>query len=153
VNHDQKKTKIVLSIGVVVAAVLCIPLAALVLDMVPPKVSVTCTTDSDGRLDIHVRRNFRISGLGFVVRLEGQEDPLWAVDLSKKKAWSIPYGQRPMGVRQTYPPMPEQPKEIPPGAVFHIDVDYTFDHWMMPSGGRQSHTFRMSEAGVPEPVD
>jgi len=145
--------KIVLSIGVVVAAVLCIPLVYLLLSLVPPKVSVTCTTDSDGRLIIDVRKNFRISGLGFVVRLEGQDDPLWAVDLSKKKAWSIRYGQRPMGVQQDYPRMPGQPKEIPPGAVFHIDVDYTFDLPMLPSGGRQTHAFRMSEDGVVEPVD
>lgn len=115
------------------------------------EVSASCSTDSEGRLVINVRKTFRVPGMMVFLRLSDRPyESLWGVDLGSRRSCSITYGQVPDGARQLRPEPGNPIEAIPPGSVFRVEVYYTYHATRR---GADYFTYRMTEDGqvVPAP--
>ena len=142
-------------LALVAALLLVLYIVTFIVAMIvfPAKVEASCSTDSDGRLVINVQRSYFASVQTLYVRLKGQDDSLWGVDLSLQKTFSVTYGQVPRGARQIWPKGCRPPQDIPPSSVFRITVGYRGPlHLTIFSSPVKQFTYRMSEDGVPTPA-
>ncbi len=147
----MSKNKKILFVAVLLLLGLCVAhvVAVAVAYTSPPRIKVTCSTDAEGRLVINVRRGRRIRSLVIWVKAEGTEEQLWSVKLSKRKAWSITYGQEGPGVQQIRPSLGTPIDDIQLGSVFVVYAKFTASSLFMPAVGTRPFRFRMSEDGVP----